>query len=135
MTVSGREVIDVLEKFVQLEWYRFTRVGHGGMNTIPITVWRFANPPEVMGHEEVIQLLREGLVEVATNIPWTIKLSGRNWVLLPTCVHELENSGLFRTDGEIHDFLGANEPGLFEEACKDFAELSQVFFQKLDAKK
>jgi hypothetical protein len=126
MSATGREVIDVIEKVVDLEWFRYARAETDGATTsVPVTVWRFksAETADEMANR-VVHALRSVLSGLRGNVSWSLKFSGRNWVLLPTQVQELEDSGRFRTDGELMDYLRREFPDLSRQAYEDLAAIS-----------
>jgi hypothetical protein len=94
MKPTGRELIDVLERIAALEWYRYSKYDSA---TSAAVVWRFdsnqANSEQVL---QVIEVIRSALDAVA-NIEWSLKYTGRNWVLAPSKVIQLEESGLMLT--------------------------------------
>src|SRR5687768_11800911 len=103
MRPTGGEVIDVLEKAADLEWFRYTCAeADRDATTAPITVWRFnSTGTDAETPDRVIRALRSVLDEFSGNVPWSLKFTGRNWVLRPTQVQQLEDAGNFRTDGEV----------------------------------
>jgi hypothetical protein len=126
MKPTGREVIDILEKVVRLEWFRYARAEVDcATTTAPITVWRFSSTDTSEGRaDRVVRALRSVLDGFSGNVPWSLKLSGSNWVLLPTQVQQLEDGGNFRTDGEILEHLRTKEPALGRRAHEDLAAIA-----------
>jgi hypothetical protein len=137
MRATGREVIEVLEKITDLEWFQYARTEPDGTAThVPITVWRFKSvDTAVEPGERVILALRSVLSGFLGNVPWSLKLSERNWVLLPTQVKELEDSGQFRTDGELLDHLRREDPGLGRKAHEDLAAIADDLARQLGIRK
>lgn len=133
MKPTGREVIDVLEKAVGLEWFRYARADSDSTTTTaPITVWRFKSSGiDAERADGVVRALRSVLDEFSGNVPWSLKLSGHNWVLLPTQVQHVEDAGNFRTDGEILDHLRAHHPALGRRAHEDLAAIAAEIARRL----
>lgn len=133
MRATGREVIDVLENVIDLDWFRYAPAETGGATAYaPITVWRFQFQ-DTASANHVIQALRSVLDGFSGNVPWSLKVSGRNWVLLPKQVQELEDSGRFRTDGELLDYLRAEDPDLGRRAHEDLAAIADGLARLLRA--
>ncbi|MCB4363293.1 hypothetical protein KIH07_06070 [Hydrogenophaga taeniospiralis] len=133
MKATGREVIDVIEKVIDLEWFRYGRAEADGVTThVPITVWRFksAGAADEVANR-IINALRFVLNAFSGNVHWTLRFSERNWVLLPTQVQELENSGRFRTDGDLMDHLYREDPSLGRKAHEDLAAIADGLARQL----
>jgi hypothetical protein len=137
MKITGSEVIDVLERAVDLEWFRYARADvDGTTTTAPITVWRFNTSG--VGAERagrVIRVLCSVLDEFSGNVPWSLEFSGRNWVLVPAQVHQLESSGNFRTDGEVLNHLRTQDPTLGRRAHEDLAAIALELARRLQLEK
>lgn len=133
MRATGREVIDVLEKVIDLDWFRYARAETDGVTTpAPITVWRFksADTADELA-DRVVEALRSVLDGFSGNVHWTLRFSGRNWALVPTSVQELEDSGRFRTDGELLDHFRRDDPGLGRKAHEDLAAIADGLARQL----
>lgn len=134
MKNPGKEVIDVIEKITSLDWFRCTGFGFDEVsaNTI-VVVWRFKSidPNELT--ERIICSLRLVLQQFAGNLSWSLKFTGRNWVLRPTEVQELEDSERFRTDGELLAHLRSKHPDLGRRACEDLAAIAEELARQLES--
>lgn len=129
MKPTGREVIDVLEKAADLDWFRFAIAETDDVVThVPVTVWRFGTNEQA---EHVISVLSSVLARFSGNVSWLLKNSGGNWVLLPVRVQELEDSGRFRTDGEILDYLLHADPSFGRKAHEDLAKIAGALAKHL----
>jgi hypothetical protein len=133
MRTTGREIIDVLEKVADLDWFRYTRIGSDGTTThAPITVWRFTTTDtDNEAAEQIVSALRSVLDGFSGHMSWSLKFTGRNWVLLPTHVQDLEDSGRFRTDGELLDHLLREDPGLATRAAEDLGVIAHELARSL----
>jgi hypothetical protein len=133
LRTTGREIIDVLEKVADLDWFRYTRAGPDGTAThAPITVWRFKKTDsgdEVAG--QVASALRSVLDGFSGHMSWSLTFTGRNWVLQPAHVQDLEGSGRFRTDGELLDHLLREDPGLATKAAEDLEAIAHGLARSL----
>lgn len=129
----GREIIDVLARAADLDWFRYPRTeSEESAIYAPVTVWRFTSTHTSNEQSEhVISALRAVLDSFSGNVSWSLTLSGRNWVLLPTRVKELEDSRQFRTDGELLDYLLREEPGLGPKAHEDLAAIADALAKRL----
>lgn len=133
MRATGREVIDVLEEVIDLDWFRYARAEADSATThAPITVWRFKSTDAADElPNRVVAALRSVLNGFSGNVPWTLTFSERNWVLLPIEVQELEDSGRFRTDGELLDHLRRESPGLGRKAHEDLVAIAEALARQL----
>lgn len=133
MKPTGREVIDVLEKAVGLEWFRYARAEVDcTTTTAPITVWRF-NSTQIGAEraDGAVRALRSVLDEFSGNVSWSLEPSGKNWVLVPAQVQQLESGGNFRTDGEVLKHLRAQDPSLGRRAHEDLAAIAAELARRL----
>lgn len=133
MKSAGREIIDVLEKAVEVDWFRCAGFGFDEVasNTV-FVVWRFkiADGADELANR-VVQALRSVLGGFSGNMSWMLKQSGRNWVLLPTRLQELEESGRFGTDGELLDHLRREEPSFGRKAHEDLSAIADGLAHQL----
>ena len=128
---TGREVIDVLESVTDLDWFRYARADADGVTTYaPITVWRFKSP-DTPPANRLIRSLRVVLDGFSGKVLWSLKFSGRNWMLLPKQAQELEDSGRFRTDCELLDHLRAEAPDLGPKALEDLVAIADGLARQL----
>jgi hypothetical protein len=65
-------------------------------------------------------------LDAVANIEWSLKYTGRNWVLAPIKVIQLEESGRFRTDGEVNRHIAQEEPDFFTKAHVDLVEIANA---------
>jgi len=126
MSATGREVVDILEKAGALEWFRYTKVIDN--TQIPVTVWRFKSSDTFDEAEQlIIRALRQALDHLSGNTSWSLVFSGRNWVLAPKVLRDLEDSGQFRTDGEVIEYLRRTNPSLGQTASSDLVAIAIDF--------
>jgi hypothetical protein len=137
MNTTGREIIDVLERVVDLEWFRYTRTEGVGPTpvSVPITVWRF-NSTDVGAEkvDHVVRTVRSVLASFSGNVRWSFDRSGRNWVLQPTPVQELEDAGTFRTHGDLLDSLRSQDPKLGPRAHEDLRAIAGELAHQLQVR-
>lgn len=127
MKTTGAELIDILERIAVLEWYGYSRYERGGKKpTSAGVVWRFdsnrTNNEQVI---QIIEMIRSALIDAA-NIEWGLKYTGRNWVLAPTKIFQLEESGEFKNDGEVDSYIVKNDPDFFTKAHEDLIKISNA---------
>jgi hypothetical protein len=123
MKPTGRELIDVLERIAALEWYRYPKYDSA---TSASVVWRFDS--NQTKSEQIVQIIEEirSALNVVVNNEWSLKYTGRNWVLAPVKVVQLEESGRFRTDGEVNSHIAQEEPDFFTKAHVDLVEIASA---------
>lgn len=123
MKPTGRELIDVLERIASLEWYRYSKYDSA---TSAGVVWRFDS--NRTNSEQAIQIIEaiQSALDAVANIEWSLKYTGRNWVLAPIKVIQLEESGRFRTDGEVNNHIAQEEPDFFIKAHVDLVEIAKA---------
>jgi len=131
--MTGREITDVLERFFVLEWFRnaVSKVIEQ-YNYPPVIVWRY--DAEAMKPEDIKRAENMIITAVKTfqgNVSWVLYFSGRNWVLLPKRVKDLEDSGAFLSDTEIITELGASDPSFGVEANNDLPALAKCMEEYL----
>lgn len=130
MSATGREVIDVLESHGELEWFRYTRIA--AASHIPVTVWRFkSSDTSNEAEQHVITSLRETLAHFHGGTNWALFFSGRNWVLAPRQLRDLEESGQFRTDSDVIEHLLKANPSLSQIASQDLVAIAIDFARRL----
>ena len=64
----------------------------------------------------------------------SLNRSGRNWVLQPTQVQQLEDAGTFRTDGELLDSLRRQDPKLGPQAQEDMRAIARELAHQLQVR-
>jgi hypothetical protein len=128
MKITGREVIDILERIAVLEWFRYSRFGVSEDSVSPpVVTWRFdMNATSYTKANHIIEIMKSVLANDTSKMKWTLKNSGRNWVLLPTELSELEDSGSFRTDGELLAHMTRERPTFFINAFDDIVMIARV---------
>ncbi|MBX3162516.1 MAG: hypothetical protein KF773_41520 [Deltaproteobacteria bacterium] len=133
MNISGRELIDALEKVAPLEWYRFPSLEAGDLTKAPLVVWRFdpSVPAERVGH--LISVLRS-IVDRHEDTQWILQFSGRNWALKPSRLQELFDSGRFQVDVEARIHLQENDPDYCRLANSSLAKIASDLEAALQGK-
>ena len=140
---TGSEFIDVLEKFSTLEWYRLS-TRKGFEVDCPINVWRFdfkKTDPEWA--DQIIFTLHAVLKDFSGNVDWTLEKPefsvegrpGRNWVLSPTRLKEMDYSGKFSSFVEARSQLYQDDPSLGPQAYEDLDKISKEFYKRLSTLK
>ncbi|MEQ6340902.1 MAG: hypothetical protein M3A44_04430 [Gammaproteobacteria bacterium] len=125
--MTGREIIDVLERFFVLAWFRYGALKSPDQNQYPpIIIWRY--DADVMAADDI--RLAESAITMAVesflgNVNWVLYFSGRNWVLVPKRVKDLEDAGEYRSDTEILTMLAENDPSFGFKANSDLPALAK----------
>jgi hypothetical protein len=121
-TITGREVMDVMQKFGELAWGKC-----GGINGIednlkypPVIVWRFKESQP--GLELTI---KKAVESFKGNVEWEIQFTGRNWVIAPKRVREFQEQRGYRVDVESLSALANEEPDFGREANEDLPGLAE----------
>lgn len=131
MTSTGRELIDVLERVSTVEWFRYTNIDPDSDASIPVVVWRFGDATSGDDVKKIVTLLFSVISRSSPDVEWTLSQCGQNWVLAPSQVHSLEQSGVFRTDGEVMEFLAKREPGLASRAHNSLLRIAKELEKNL----
>ncbi|ANJ67312.1 hypothetical protein A9404_07875 [Halothiobacillus diazotrophicus] len=131
--MTGREVIDVLERFFVLEWFRVAvSKSTRDYNYPPVMAWRYA--VHSMKREDITEAEEKVATAVRAfqgKVDWVVWFSGKNWVLLPARVKELEDSGLYLSDSEIVAYLGEMDPEFGVRANNDLPMLAKFMSEYL----
>ena len=118
MNVAARKVITALERTVPLEWYRCSG---------PLVVWRYDGGKATADRIATAASAAQQIVaSFRGNEEWIIEVSGRNWVLVPKRVKELERTGQFKVDVEILKYLTEQDPGFARKTDSDLERLAGV---------
>ena len=125
--MTGREIIDVLERFLVLAWFRYGAVKSSDQNQYPpIVIWRYDT--DVMVADDI--RLAENAITTAVesflgNVNWVLYFSGRNWVLVPKRFKDMEDTGEYRSDTEILTMLAEDDPNFGLKANSDLPALAK----------
>lgn len=141
MTKVGSEIIDVIQKFAALEWGRCSLVDSSKeIDDIPLSVWRFNfQKTDAQLADQIILTLQSILRDFSSNVNWTFEKPefsvegrpGRNWVLIPTRLKEMDDSGRFRTDVEARIQLYNDDPSFGSRAYEDLVKIAQTLEERL----
>lgn len=134
MEITGREVIDVIEKISSLDWFRYPNVDYleERLKIPPVVVWRF--DPSNVNYESakrVTAIVKDVINRYRGNVDWSFKAVEKNWVLMPTRIQELEESGQYRTDGEILMHLAKVDPIFGKDAYSDLLVIASEISRRL----
>ena len=131
--MTGREIIDALERFLVLAWFRYGALKSPDQNKYPpIIIWRYDT--DVMKVDDI--RLAESAITTAVesflgNVNWILYFTGRNWVLVPKRVKDLEDTGEYRSDTEILTMLAEDDPGFGLRANSDLPALAKCIARSL----
>ena len=131
MKITGREIIDTLEEFSELEWYRYSIADEAGhLGKPPVVVWRFSVAADDK-NSSIMEIFKSILEEVDSLIEWSLRFTGRNWVLIPNIMKDLMDKGEFDGDQQVLDYLVENYPDLSEMALNDLKNIADAVSSKL----
>lgn len=120
---TGREIIDILEKISELEWYRYKTLNDPKQHIYPpIIVWRFKESSKI---EDLKNAIKKAVDCFQGNVEWVFKTTSKNFVLIPSMIEEMTNSGKYRTDTQIVSFLAENDPEYGKLANSDVPNLAK----------
>ena len=90
-------------------------------------VWRFDFTR--MADEQADQIIAtiQSILGEKKRHRWSLRFIGRNWVLSPLRVMQLEDSGRFRTDKEVNNYIAQEDADFFKMAHVDLVEISNAF--------
>jgi sulfatase maturation enzyme AslB (radical SAM superfamily) len=125
----GRNIIKSLEKFGELDWYRYGPIVKSENDLIlpHMTIWRFKEENE---HRD--QLIVDAVKSFNRNVQWMIsfrdreRLPGRNWSIAPKRFEEFLNE--IKDNSEIIDIKGAfaeAEPEIGKAANQELPNLAE----------
>ena len=133
MNPTGRELINELELISHLDWYRYSRTtGDKGAIYAASLVWRFTSEEaESPTAKRIVETLHQVVKDFSGNVSWSLRFQGRNWVLAPAMLFEIEDSKRFRTDIEVLHHLQELDPNLGVKTVADIAAIAIRFKQMM----
>lgn len=120
-TITGFEIIDVLKTWGELEWVR-CKAADGKderLSRPPFSVWRYKQR-----HPELESSIVKAVESFQGNVEWEIKFTGKNWVIAPQRLHEIQEVRGYRTDGEALRALAKEDPEFGKQANYDVPALA-----------
>ena len=125
--MTGREIIDVLERFSKLSWFRYSASNDPiQLKYPPVNVWRYDT--DLMVNEDiklVENMICDAVSSFQGNVIWVVFFSGRNWVLVPKRVKDLEDDGKYSVDTELLTILARDDPDFGLKANDDLPVLAK----------
>ncbi|QDD65619.1 hypothetical protein EJD96_16365 [Herbaspirillum seropedicae] len=120
MKISGREIIDVLEKYSVLDWYRYPNyVEDSAARRSATVVWRFDAQRTNSERITLIESAIRSALSSAVNVEWDLRYNGRNWILAPEVFVQLELTGKFKKESEVCEKIIRDFPSFFSLAFDD----------------
>lgn len=120
----SREIINVLEKYFDLEWYRYSVFDPEKECLFPpVVVWRYKEK----GQDEngcIKGFILRCLHDFCGDVDWVLYAHGQNWVLLPKKIKELEDSGKYLGNDDLFYAVLEKDPVFLEKSCADFLKLA-----------
>ncbi len=106
-----------LQESADVEWYRFAETANdSGVAQPPLVVWRYKEPIE----PAVLDSIRRSIRAENRLVTWYFDKPGRNWVLVPERVTEIQMDRNLATDTNAIAILAAEDPEFCEQAASDF---------------
>lgn len=136
MIISGKELIDAIEKVCVLEWYSYRKYptisSELKMAAPPAIVWRYDD--KSTSHEQIdliTRVVQETIDQHKGKIAWAFGKVGRNWVLHTKRVADLEQSSTFKKEIEIQDHIALTAPQFGINAFNDLSLIINGIISKL----
>jgi hypothetical protein len=109
-------ILEVLCDLADVEWARAgpAQDWPDQLSQPPLVVWRYKAPDERL--EEAIKRAVESF---RGEVEWEIYLGGRNWVIAPRRLRQVQVEGGYRVDTEAMAALAHDDPGFCEKANRD----------------
>lgn len=121
-TITGREVIEILQIFGELAWAKCGDINsqEDNLKYPPVIVWRFKESQP--GLELTI---KKAVESFKGNVEWEILFTSRNWVIYPKWVREFQEQRGYRVDVEALSALANEEPDFGRKANEDLPGLAK----------
>ncbi len=123
----------MIEKYASLDWYRYPKViSDERLRIPPVVVWRF--DPNRSNDElirRIITVIRDVINSHQGNVSWAFEIMGKNWVVSPSRIQELEDSGQYRTDGEALLHLANPDPKFGMDAHAELLAIANEISRRL----
>ena len=104
-----------------VEWYRFVETTNdAGLPQPPLVVWRYSEPIE----PAVLNTIRRSVEAEERLVKWYFDKPGRNWVLTPERVPEVQRDRRRATDTKAIAILTTEDPSFCALAVTDFNTIS-----------
>jgi hypothetical protein len=119
MTMPGDQFVKMLQRRTAMEWYRFSGgTGDNGRFVPPLIVWRYKEPVP-----ELEERLSGTIEKYHGRVDWFFGRPGRNWVLAPRRVLDVQRERSLPTDRAAIKLLMAEDQPFCELAVQDFLQL------------
>lgn len=120
--MTGREIIDILEEFGELDWARWGNINNEEeqLRFPPVIVWRFKTPRTSLDNNIV-----KAVETFQGKINWIIFYSGKNWVLEPERVRLFIAEGNYKVDSQALADMAELEPEIGIAANKELPNLAK----------
>jgi hypothetical protein len=120
MTSPATRFIALLQTHVELAWFRIAGpLGDGQPPVPPLVVWRYQRPqPALEG------AIRKVVSNFQGRVSWLYEQQGRNWVLIPSRVAQVQQDRALPTDAAAIRVLSHEDPQFCSSAQSDLADLA-----------
>ena len=124
MISVARQLIDSLQSRGDLAWYRYAGgFSDDGRATAPVVIWRFAGQTPG-GLEESLSKITSSESRL---VRWNFGFHGRNWVLLPSRVLEIQKNRDLPTDMAAVGALAEEDQSFCVASVHDFEAIVGEF--------
>lgn len=133
---TGREVIDVLERYTELDWSKAPHLSSEQQWTYPpAIVFRFhKDRMDADALEKTMSVFHAVISSFHGNVKWTLTYPRqRNWLLIPTRLWDLETSGNFQGEVESKISLSKTDPQFGVDANMDLAKIAEQLAKALES--
>ena len=120
--VTGREVLNLLESFGEIEWARWGIVDgkEENLKFPPVVVWRYKKR-----NENLERLIIDAVSSFNGNVQWEMRLSTRNWIITPKRVLQTMDKRRYKRGPEAIVALANEDPEFGEKANEDLPRLAE----------
>jgi hypothetical protein len=127
VTTPSARFIQALQQAAELEWYRYTDKATGRLQFVPpLLVWRYRKDEPRL--DEALQTTVDSF---RGRVKWLFELQGRNWVLAPDRLIQLQQERRLPTDSVAVRTLAEEDPSFSEAALMDLDEITNRLLSTL----
>ena len=119
--LTGREVLNLLESFGEIEWARWGTIDGNEENLKfpPVVVWRYKKRDE-----NLERLIVEAVNSFHGNVQWEIRLTTRNWIVTPKRVLQIMDERQYYRGSQAIVALANEAPEFGEKANEDLPRIA-----------
>jgi len=105
--ISGQELVDVLEGFGRLAWFKYHGLSAGKrqLYLAPTVAWRYEN-----ANPALERLIEEAVKCFRGKVDWSIGTNGKNWAISPARVEAVRSQQGLNVYADAVVQLGQEDP-------------------------